>query len=704
MKILRLRIALYIIAFVATFAITYLLKTDGAADKTDTRTMSEAGLPVVYMVSEEGMGYNYLYGYNSEINYSELHGVITPVKTTRDIHFALKTYGTDISGISYEVRDLSGTELIEKTELENFTDKSGIIDINARLRNLLETGKEYMLKICINTKDYGDSSYYTRIKLTDNANVDRKLSYVKWFSGNTRNENTLKELIPKLEPDSTGDNTDLSHVNIHSKLSQVGYGMLNPELQGEIYPQIDEIDGDVASITLKFCITTKDENRNYNYEVTEFFRINQVSEKVTYVYSYDRFMNQIFEPEYGISSGRNIYLGINEDKSLQTMCNSTGTVTAFVVNGNLWSYHPNRDKFNKVFSFDEETSDGFREKNRNYGIKILDVDKNGDIYFVVYGYMNRGSHEGNTGIAAYMYNFASNTITELAFIPTDENYLVTKEELDKVAYINDKKILYFYRNRSIYYLNYETKECMLLDSNVVPDTCMTSGNNVLVYQTENVDNLINIIDLKDGVKRTIQCETNEKIRVLGFIDNNIVYGLAPEDIVIQTGKFLMKGIYIMDENLKIIRTYENNDSYISGTEFYESKIIIKRVAYDENNNLVDITDERLLSNTESDSTKVKLYTGNSEERQKELYIIPPVKGSVKTSWQNGKYVFPSDSAVHINNEFDITTEYYYVYTYGRLYYIDTDKSECISVAKNTGGVVIDLQGNKIWDRYMDDHK
>ena len=77
MKILRLRIALYIIAFVATFAITYLLKTDGAADKTDTRTMSEAGLPVVYMVSEEGTGYNYLYGYNSEINYSELHGVIT---------------------------------------------------------------------------------------------------------------------------------------------------------------------------------------------------------------------------------------------------------------------------------------------------------------------------------------------------------------------------------------------------------------------------------------------------------------------------------------------------------------------------------------------------------------------------------------------------------------------------------------------------
>lgn len=88
----------------------------------------------------------------------------------------------------------------------------------------------------------------------------------------------------------------------------------------------------------------------------------------------------------------------------------------------------------------------------------------------------------------------------------------------------------------------------------------------------------------------------------------------------------MKGIYIMDENLKIIRTYENDDSYISGTEFYESKIIIKRVTYDENNNLVDITDERLLSNTESDSTKAKLYTGilRKDRRNYILFLLSKV--------------------------------------------------------------------------------
>ena len=52
--------------------------------------------------------------------------------------------------------------------------------------------------------------------------------------------------------------------------------------------------------------------------------------------------------------------------------------------GNLWSYHSMRDRFNKVFSFDEPESDGFRESIGEYDIKIISVDKNGNIYFLVY--------------------------------------------------------------------------------------------------------------------------------------------------------------------------------------------------------------------------------------------------------------------------------------------------------------------------------
>ena len=120
---------------------------------------------------------------------------------------------------------------------------------------------------------------------------------------------------------------------------------------------------------------------------------------------------------------------------------------------------------------------------------------------MVYGYMNRGVHEGSSGLAAYNYNVDNNTTEELIFIPMEESYKVTERNVEKLAYINDNNILYFYHNRSIYYMNYETKECMLVDNNVLPEKCMLSGENILMYQTGDMENNcseIKIINLNDG--------------------------------------------------------------------------------------------------------------------------------------------------------------------------------------------------------------
>lgn len=704
MKEYKIRIFIYAAAFIVTAALTYLFKISDITHKSENTSMGSAALPVVYMISDEGCKYNYLYGYISDVNYAQMHGVITPVATDRNVKAAVKTYGTDINGISYEVRDLSGTELIEKNTITEFGVVNGIVSLDFKLKNLLTTGKEYMLKIKVNTNKYGEASYYSRIVLTDNANVDKKINYVKKFCTNTMSEDTLKEVVAKLEPDSTGDNTNLGHVNIHSKLSQVGFGPLVPEPESEIYPQINEIDGNVASITLKYNMGSSENDRRYNYRVTEFYRINQVSDTVTYVYAFDRFIDQIFNPEYGVNSKGNIYLGISPTEEREVKVNSTGTVTAFVEDGNLWSYHSSRDRFNKVFSFDEADSDGFRESNQEHDIKIMSVDKNGNIYFLVYGYMNRGIHEGQIGIAAYYYSAEKNTTEELVFVPSEESYMVLEKSIEKLAYINDHNILYFYQNRSIYYLNYETRECMLIDSNVIPKTCMMSSDYILVYQTgnnENDCNRIKIIDLKTGNNQYIDASGTERIKVLGFIDNNIVYGIADKNLINRTGRFAMKSMYIVDENKKIVREYANKDIYILDTFFYDTKIIIKRASFNEEGVLEAVNDDQLLSNSDELYKKAEIKTASTEERQKELYIKPVLTGSTRTNMQNAKYIFPLDASVYINNEFDVIEEYYYVFTYGKLYYFDTDFELCKEAAKNTGGVVVDKSGTKIWDRYMD---
>ena len=48
-----------------------------------------------------------------------------------------------------------------------------------------------------------------------------------------------------------------------------------------------------------------------------------------------------------------------------------------------------------------------------HDIKILNVDETENVRFMVYGYMNRGMHEGSIGVQVCEYNGMLNTVEEL---------------------------------------------------------------------------------------------------------------------------------------------------------------------------------------------------------------------------------------------------------------------------------------------------
>lgn len=62
--------------------------------------------------------------------------------------------------------------------------------------------------------------------------------------------------------------------------------------------------------------------------------------------------------------------------------------------GDLYSYDINNGMIIKVFSFRDAEGIDERENWNHHDIKIVSVDEAGSIDFVVYGYMNRGTHEG----------------------------------------------------------------------------------------------------------------------------------------------------------------------------------------------------------------------------------------------------------------------------------------------------------------------
>ena len=95
---------------------------------------------------------------------------------------------------------------------------------------------------------------------------------------------------------------------------------------------------------------------------------------------------------------------------MEYMVSEKADIVAFVQQGDLWSYAPGDGKVNRVFSFRKSENGDFRDSRNQHDIKIIRVNEDGDIDFVLYGYMNRGAHEGYEGIGVYHYNNDKNKV------------------------------------------------------------------------------------------------------------------------------------------------------------------------------------------------------------------------------------------------------------------------------------------------------
>lgn len=84
----------------------------------------------------------------------------------------------------------------------------------------------------------------------------------------------------------------------------------------------------------------------------------------------------------------------------------------------------------------------FRDSRNQHNIKIVRVSDEGDIDFVLYGYMNRGVHEGYEGLVVYHFNSDKNVVEEKAFIPISESYEFLKRDLGKLSYVNEQNELF----------------------------------------------------------------------------------------------------------------------------------------------------------------------------------------------------------------------------------------------------------------------
>lgn len=693
------------VIFMAALALISRIMNQGNTDM--TTEMREASYPVVSM-SAEGYRVNSLHGYAEGMDTAYLRDTLQPVGSDRKIEVHLDTYGRDIAQLSFEVRNLSGDRLIESTEVETYEREGDAVDFGITLKDLIEYDTEYMLVFLVTPKESGPIRYYTRIVLSDSMHIRDKLDYIADFHERTFNKEAAAELTKYLESNAEGDNTTFHKVTIHSSFNQITWGDLPVRKVTEPDIAIRELTEHTGSFCMKYLVSVR-EGRNTNYyRIREYYRIRYTPDRM-YLLDYEREMDQIFDEEANVCINDKIVLGIMGDE-VELIESDGGNVFAFTVTDKLYSYNVTDNKLVRLFSFYGNT-EGLRDARNGYDqydIRILSVDETGNVSFLVYGYMNRGRHEGNVGVAVYHYNSMTNTIEELVYVPYDKPYELLKTDIGRLSYVNRAGIYYFILEGSVHAVNLKSQTHQVVASGGRDDGYYVSDSNKMLVWQDGEDlyasRSLTLMNLSTQQQTTIRAGASEYISVLGFMEEDLIYGLTRQkDIVVSNAgikTFPMYCVRIQSDDGGVLKTYRKEGVYVVDSAVEENQITLSRVVWnEENENYESATDDQIMSTEQVKVGKntVSYVVTENFETICEVVVKDEIDGKGLIHLSPKEVLFEGDRAIAIPNR-GIKNTRYYVYGKNGIEGIYANSGKAVELAYRLSGVVVDDDGEYIWRR------
>ena len=528
-----------------------------------TTEMSEATLPVLTLY-DGNTAINELYGYTEKMDAAYMRDTITPIGENRLLPVTVQTYQTAVDKISYEIRSLDAQRLIANADVTSYTENKGMISMELPIQNLLEKNEEYLLVIQLES---GDRMiyYYTRIIESQNSYVSECIDFVKQFNDTTFDSEKASSLSTYMEK-TTGDNTTLQYVTLNNSLNQVSWAEFHGTRLTTPVPSVKEITSTYNVIVQDYVVTRVGQNgQSEYYNVEEYYRVRYTNTRM-YLLNFERTMEEIFRGENDSISGNDILLGIRS-KDVEYQTNESGKVVAFVQEGELWSYNQEANTLAKVFSFRGYEGVDDRENYGEHDIKIVNIDEAGSIDYIVYGYMNRGIHEGTVGIAVYHYDSLANTNEEQVFIPSSQSYEVMKSELGQLMYVTESGAFYIMVDGNVYGIDLNSLDTKVLVEGLSDEAvAISESNRFLAWVDPSAirgSDTIHIIDFVTEKVTDVTESTSDYVKPLGFMQEDFVYGVAKSaDVVVDAAGntlFPMYQVKIMDtssEEHEILKTYE----------------------------------------------------------------------------------------------------------------------------------------------------
>lgn len=649
----------------------------------------------------EGRTVNTLAGYVDNMDITAMRDSITPLPDNGILQMKVEREGNEIEEVRYEAYSLDGESIYDKGETK---DVSGDV-VQFDLKNALpENISEAVIKVTLKVKKK-QINFYTRIAKQQDLSIKECLAFAADFHSKTFDKKNESEIAKYLEYNGKGDNTTFETVTIESNSSQVTWGSLAPQVSSDVEWSIKESNSVYTSLLAVYQVTAQgDQEEIETYNVKEFFRVRNNDGQV-YLLNYNRSMAQVFNENKKVLNENGILLGITpSDIAYET--NKKETVVSFVQERDLWVYNRPADELSLVFSFGNKEGRDARSRYDQHKVSILSMDENGSTAFAVYGYINRGPHEGAVGVEVYYFDIEKNTVEEKAFIPSNKSFPIAEDELGKMVYYSPtRQMLYVLAGGKLYQVNLQNNKQEILAEDLEEGQYTVSDDGHLIaYQIDGaLDNAkqIKVFNLKDGKETTVEAKEGESIRPLGFVNNDFVYGHQREQDKGETvtGETLlpMYELEIRDTKNKVVKTYAVEGTYISDVLIENNLVTLNRVT--KSGNVYSAIKQDYISNNE-DTTKsnitLEVYTSGLKKSQRMLAYAEGLSDQAPKILRPKQVMRGQPTAIAFGEK--IKGDKYYVYGMGELVGIYDRAVYAIEMAERVSGVVISSEQSYIWEK------
>jgi len=701
MKKLIIQGAVWIVTFLASLFIISGFMNQGNTDM--TVEMGKATLPLVYM-SQGPVKVNCLHGYLKEMDGSTIRDVITPLGENRNLSITVEKMGCSVKALSFEVRSIDGKRLVEATDISQYREEKERLEASITVKDLIEANTEYNLILLLEDGGGREIRYYTRIIQASEYYAAEKLEFVRDFHNRTYDKEAAQSLTKYLESNLEGDNSSYSYVDIHSSFQQITWGDLHVTEEAEPVYFIRELGPSTANISLSYIVSTGEGKGKRYYNVEEYYRLRYTPERI-YLLKYERHMHQIFQKEtQELFANNKILLGIN-DAQMEMAESDGGNVVAFVNENRLFTYNISDNKFAYLFGYYDKDNADERTLHGAHGIKILNVDETENVQFLVYGYMNRGRHEGEVGLQVYYYNSMLNTIEEQVFIPDNRSYGMVEADVRRLSYVDNNSHLYIMLAGSVYEIDLEDKSSRIIVSDLREDSYKISDSNRMIVWKSGEDktgNELTLLNFATKKQTKMREGSNVLLSPLGFMGEDLIYGMTRVSDIEKdsSGQTVipMYEIRIQNEKDEVLKRYSQRGVYVTGAEIRDNQISLERVVRDEESGqYVPAKPDQIMNNRKQEKGDNTIETAVTEDYETIVEIAVKKTIDKKTI----KFLTPKEVLFEGGREVaieprDTQVEYYYVYGLKGIEGIFTDVGNAVTHGSEISGVVVSGAGGYVW--------